>query len=63
MEHFAAYVALDWSDEKHDVALFDPSTVKKEASTINHSAQAIDEWATALQRRFSGRKIAVSTLR
>lgn len=59
MEHFAAYVALDWSDEKHDVALFDPTTAKKEASTISHSAQAINEWATALQQRFSGQKVAV----
>ena len=59
MEHFAAYLALDWSDEKHDVALFDPSADRREAYTIKHSAQAIEEWATALRKRFAGQKIAV----
>lgn len=59
MEHFAAYVALDWSDAKHDVALFDPATAKKEVSTVSHSAQAINEWAAALRQRFSGQKVAV----
>jgi transposase len=59
MEHFAAYIALDWSDEKHDVALFDPSTARREAYTIKHSAQAINEWATELRKRFAGEKIAV----
>ena len=59
MENFAAYVALDWSDAKHDVALLDTSTNRREASTIQHSPQAIDEWATSLRKRFAGQKIAV----
>lgn len=59
MEQFAAFVALDWSDEKHDVALFDPATGKREAYTIKHSAQAINEWATSLRKRFDLQKIAV----
>ncbi len=59
MEQFAAFVALDWSDEKHDVALFDPATGKREADTIKHSAQAINEWATSLRKRFDLQKIAV----
>jgi transposase len=59
MEHFAAFVALDWSDEKHDVALFDAATSQREAYAIQHSAQAIDEWATQLRKRFAGQKIAV----
>lgn len=59
MEHFAAFVALDWSDEKHDVALFDPSSDRREAYTIKHSAQVINEWATELRERFAGQKVAV----
>ena len=59
MEQFAAVVAIDWSDEKHDVALFDPATGKREAYTIEHSAQTIDQWATELRQRFSRQKIAV----
>jgi transposase len=59
MEMFAAFVALDWAEQKHDVALFDPASGKKETSTIRHSAEAIAEWAASLQRRFSGQKVAV----
>lgn len=59
MEHFAAYVALDWSDEKHDVALLDAATDRRETATIKHSAQAIDEWASRLRQRFAGQKVAV----
>lgn len=59
MEHFAAFVALDWSDTKHDVALLDAATDRREASTIKHSPQAIDEWATSLRQRFAGQKVAV----
>jgi hypothetical protein len=59
MEQFAAFIALDWSDEKHDVALFDPSTGKGEAYTIKHSAQSINEWATESRQRFAGQKVAV----
>jgi transposase len=59
MEHFAAFIAVDWSDEKHDVALFDPATSQRETYTIPHSAHSINEWATSLRTRFSGQPVAV----
>jgi transposase len=59
MDTFAALVAMDWSDKKHDIALLDSATGRRESSTIKHSAQAIHEWATALRARFSGQKVAV----
>ncbi len=59
MDTFAALVAIDWSDQKHDVALRETATSRREAHTIKHSAQAIDEWASALRARFSGEKVAV----
>ena len=30
MEQFAAFIAIDWSDAKHDVCLLDTATNKKE---------------------------------
>lgn len=59
MDDFAALVGIDWSDSKHDIALLDTTTGRKESSTIKHSAQAIDQWATALRVRFGGKKVAV----
>ncbi len=59
MEHFAAYVAIDWSDQKHDVCLVDSSTGKREKTVINHTPEALDEWAISLRTRFASKQIAV----
>ena len=48
MDDFAALVAIDWSDAKHDIALWDTTLNQKETSTLKHSAHSIDQWATSL---------------
>lgn len=59
MEQFAAYIAIDWSDQKHDVCLVDASTEKKESFVIKHTPEALDEWAASLRTRCAGQKLAV----
>ena len=59
MEQFAAFISLDWSDDKHDVALFDPASNKRERSTIKHSPEANHDWVISLQTRFNGQRVAV----
>jgi len=59
MEHFAAYLGIDWSDQKHDLCLVDLATGKREQLIINHTPEALDEWVTKLRTRFAGQKIAV----
>ena len=59
MEHFAAYVGLDWSDRKHDVCLVDAETGCQELSVISHTPEALDEWARGLRSRFRGRRVAI----
>jgi transposase len=59
MDEFAAYVGIDWSDQKHDCCLMDAVTGKRESSTLSHSSEAIDKWASGLRARFPGRKIAI----
>ena len=59
MDAFAAFVGIDWSDKKHDCCLMVADTGNKEFSTLAHSPEAIDEWATGLLARFPGQKIAV----
>ena len=59
MDEFAAYVGIDWSDQKHDLCLIDSATCKKESSILSHSPEAIDDWATRLHARFSGQRVAV----
>ena len=59
MNVFAAYVGIDWSDQKHDLSLIDAATGWKESSILSHSPEAIDKWATELRTRFPGQKLAV----
>lgn len=59
MEHFAAYLGIDWSDQKHDVWLVDASTGHREKTLIKHTPEALDEWAVSLRRRFAGQQLAV----
>jgi transposase len=59
MEQFAAFIAIDWSDAKHDIWLLDASTSQKEHFVLTHTPEAIEAWATALRTRFAGQKIAV----
>ena len=59
MEQFAAYVAIDWSDQKHDLCLVDAATGVKERLVLKHTPEALAQWATTLRSRFNGQKIAV----
>jgi transposase len=59
MTEFAALLGIDWSDKKHDLCLIDSATGKREASTLPHSPQQIEEWATNLRARYGGRPLAV----
>jgi hypothetical protein len=49
MEPFAAFVAIDWSDTKHDICLVDVATGKKESLLLTHTPEALDAWAAALR--------------
>jgi transposase len=59
MEQFAAFIASDWADAKHDICLFDASTSKKEDSILKHTPEDLEAWASALRARFAGQPIAV----
>jgi hypothetical protein len=59
MEPFAAFVAIDWSDAKHDICLLDVATGKKAAGILKHTPEALEAWATALRTRFAGQPMAV----
>ena len=59
MEHFAAYIGIDWSDQKHDLCLVDTSTGAPERSVVKQTPEALDQWASALRSRFGGQPVAV----
>jgi hypothetical protein len=56
---FAARIGLDWAYQKHDFCLKAGPKGDLEYGVIQHSPEAIDSWARALQKRFRGRPVAI----
>jgi transposase len=55
-EEVAAYVGIDWADQKHDVILRAASEpAKVEYRRIAHKPDALMEWLGELQQRFVGK--------
>ncbi len=57
---FAAFVAIDWADQKHAWMLQASESLAREAGEIDHTPEAVDVWAAELRLRFGGQPIAVS---
>jgi transposase len=55
----AALIGLDWASQQHALCLYDCATGKREASTLEHTPEAIAQWAQGLEQRFGGKKIAL----
>jgi len=57
---WAAFIAIDWADQKHDWAMEVPGQSKRERGQMAHTPEAIDTWVTQLRQRFADRPIAVT---
>jgi transposase len=58
-EPFAAFIGLDWADEKHAVVLQAAGSQTKEHTTLEHTPEALSDWVAQLHQRFAGGKIAI----
>ena len=56
---WAAFVAIDWADKKHEWKLLVAGGRKREGGELENTSEALEDWAMELHRRFSGRPIAV----
>src|SRR2546422_7352240 len=56
---WAAFVALDWADQKHFWRLSEASSQKQEQGELDNTPEAVAAWAADLNVRFGGRPIAV----
>lgn len=59
-EPFAAWVALDWGDQKHVWALQPTGSDWVEEGEIEATPEAVEAWAASLAQRFGGRAVAVA---
>src|SRR4051794_28503884 len=57
---FAAYIGIDWAEQKHACALQSSTGSGVEESELIHKPEAVEAWATELYRRFGGRPIAIA---
>jgi transposase len=56
---FAALVAIDWADEKHEIRLLASGSQSKEALSLEQKPEALLDWVARLRQRFGEGKIAV----
>lgn len=56
---YAAFIGIDWADTKHDICLRAADSEKDEYAVIQHTPEAIQDWALGLQHRFNDQPIAV----
>ena len=57
---FAAFIGIDWADQRHAWALQTTAKGAIEHGDIDHTPEAVDAWATELGRRFGGRPVAIA---
>ena len=56
---YAAYIGIDWADQKHDICLQAADADAREFSVLAHRPDTIEAWALSLKQRFQGQPIAV----
>lgn len=56
---FAAFVGIDWADEKHAVVLLAADQEISEPTSLEHTPEAVSDWVAQLRQRFPNGKIAV----
>lgn len=56
---WAAFVAIDWADQKNFWRLLPAGSLHSEHGELDNNPEAVEAWAARLQQRFAGRPIAV----
>ena len=57
---YAAFIAIDWADQKHAFCLQPAGQAKKETGTLEQKPEVIGPWVAKLRERFGGRPLAVA---
>ena len=57
---YAAFVSIDWADQKHVWSLQEANSSTREHGEVGHMPEAIEAWIAQMSQRFAGRPIAVA---
>jgi transposase len=56
---FAAFISIDWADQKHTVCLQAAGSTTVQKQEIAQTAEGLSDWCNGLLARFPGQKLAV----
>lgn len=56
----AAFVGLDWADQKHVVSWREANTELRQRWTLDQTPEALQNWIQQLRDRFAGRPVAIA---
>jgi hypothetical protein len=56
---FAAFIGIDWVDQKHIWSLQTADSEQRESGELEHTPDAVESWVAHLYQRFAQRPIAV----
>lgn len=57
---FAAFIGLDWGDQKHAIAMLPRGTTQVEDIVLEHRPETVHAWLDELASRFHGQPVAVA---
>ena len=57
---YAAFIAIDWADQKHVFSLEVAGQTTKETGTLEQKPEVIGPWVAKLRERFGGRPVAIA---
>ena len=57
---YAAFLAIDWADQKHVWSLQEANSSTRERGEVDHMPEAVEAWVAQMSQRFAGRPIAVA---
>lgn len=60
MDQYAAFIGIDWADQKHAYSLQAAGDKKKQTGTLEQKPEIIGPWVAVLRERFQGRPIAIA---
>lgn len=56
----AAFVGLDWADQKHVLTLQEADSDQRQRLTLDQTPEALQSWIERLRHRFAGRPVAIA---
>jgi transposase len=57
---FAAFIGIDWADQKHVYCLQATGTTKRETGELEHKPETVEAWVGQICQRFGNRPIAIA---